>query len=77
MTDRTADCGDHWVFRGGWKPGDPGMPEQSCSPLLNSNVSVSLPSQEPLLGHGLKYCLPGEPVVIGAVPHSGQLCGHA
>lgn len=43
--------------------------------LPDSSVFVQLPSQEPLLGYGLKYCLLGEAVVIATLPRSDQLCG--
>lgn len=49
---------------------DPRVSEQSHSFFLDSSVSVQLPSQEPILGHGLKHCCLGEPVVTGTVPHS-------
>lgn len=63
-----------WLFCWpGRKPVDPRVSEQSYSFFLNSNVSVQLPSQEPVLGHGLKSCRPGELVVIGPVPHSDWL----
>lgn len=72
----TGDCwvSQMWLFCWpGRKPVDPRVSEQSYSFFLNSNVSVQLPSQEPILGPGLKSCRPGEPVVIGPVPHSDWL----
>lgn len=43
---------------------------QENHPLLSRNVSVQLPTQEPALRYSLKYCLLGEFVITGTVPHS-------
>lgn len=74
---RAVTCGDHQVFQRwlfcwpGRKPLDPRASEQSHSFFLNSSVSVQLPSQEPVLGHGLKHYRPGNLWSLG--PHSDWL----